>query len=80
MTGSGWRLSRGAQCTGNKFNNLRVAECGGRAFRVNDSACTNNMINSGQFLDSAQGGLSQPPTNPMTVHNLTVKSLRAIPP
>jgi hypothetical protein len=77
-TDSGWRLSPGTQCTGNKFNNLRVAECGGRAFRVNDSACTNNMINSAQFLDNAQGGLSQPPTNPVTVHNLTVKPLRPI--
>jgi hypothetical protein len=79
-TGSGWRLSPGTECTGNRFNNLRVAKCGGRAFRANDSSCTNNMINGGQFLGNAQGGLSQPPTNPVTAHNLTVKPLRAFPP
>jgi hypothetical protein len=63
VTDSGWRLLPGTQCSGNTFNNLRVAGCGGWAFRVNDSACTNNMINGGQFLDNALGGLSQPPTS-----------------
>jgi hypothetical protein len=77
-TDSGWRLSPGTQCTGNKFSHLRVAGCGGTAFRVNDSACTNNLINGGQFLDNAQGGLSQPPADPVTVHNLTVKPLHPI--
>jgi hypothetical protein len=75
-TGAGWRFWPATECTGNKFNNLRVAECGGRAFQVNDSSCTNNIINGGQFLDNAQGGLSQPPANPATAHNLTVKPLR----
>ncbi len=75
-TRSGWRLWPGTECTGNKFNNLRVVECGGRAFQVNDSSCTNNRINGGQFLDNAQGGLSQPPANPVTARNLTVKPLR----
>jgi parallel beta-helix repeat protein len=75
-TGAGWRLCPATECTGNEFNHLRVAECGGRAFQVNDSSCTNNMINGGQFLDNAQGGLSQPPANPVTAHNLTVKPVR----
>ena len=73
-TRSGWRLRPGTECTGNKFNNLRVAKCGGRAFRVNDSSCTNNIINGGQFLDNAQGGLSQPSTKPVTAANLIVSS------
>ena len=66
-TGSGWRLLPGTECTGNQFNHLRVTNCGGTAFRVDDSACTNNVINRGQFLDNAQGGLSQPPSKPVTV-------------
>ena len=79
-TGSGWQLLPGTECTGNKFNNLRVAGCGGRAFRVNDSACTNNLINGGQFLGNEQGGLSQQPTNPVTTRHLTVKPLGSFPP
>jgi hypothetical protein len=77
-TRSGWRLWPGTECTGNKFNNLRVFECGGRAFQVNDSSCTNNIINGGQFLDNAQGGLSQPSANPVTERSLTVKPLRPV--
>jgi hypothetical protein len=72
---SGWRLSPGTGCTGNAFNNLRVAECGGRAFRVNNDDCTNNIIDGGQFLDNAQGGLSQPRSHPVTARALTVRPL-----
>jgi len=72
-TSAGWRLFPGTECTGNKFNNLHVIDCGGRAFRVNNDSCTNNIINGGQFLDNAQGGLSQPPTNPVTAHDLSVR-------
>jgi hypothetical protein len=74
-TPSGWRFYPGTECTGNIFNNLRVIECGGRAFQVNDDSCTNNFINGGQFLDNAQGGLSQPRTTPVTVRALTVHPL-----
>ena len=77
-TRSGWRLWPGTECTGNKFNTLLVVECGGRAFQVNDSSCTNNIINDGQFLDNTQGGLSQPPANPVVARRLTVKPLRPI--
>jgi hypothetical protein len=73
VTGSGWRLLPGTECTGNQFNNLRVAGCSGMAFRVNDSACTNNVINGGQFLGNAQGGLPPLPTNAVTTSNLTVR-------
>ncbi len=74
-TRSGWRLWPGTACTGNNFNNLRVVESGGKAFQVNNGSCTNNIINGGQFLDNAQGGLSQPPTHPVAARALTVKSL-----
>jgi hypothetical protein len=71
----GWWLVPATECTGNRFNNLLVEECGGRAFRVNDDSCTNNFINSGQFLDNAQGGLSQPRSNPVITCDLTVQAL-----
>ncbi|MGP8198275.1 MAG: right-handed parallel beta-helix repeat-containing protein [Limisphaerales bacterium] len=71
----GWWLVPATECTGNRFNNLRVEECGGRAFRVNDDSCTNNFINGGQFLDNAQGGLSQPRTNLVITHDLIVHAL-----
>jgi len=71
-TQSGWRLSPDTECTGNNFNNLRVADCGGKAFEVNDDSCTNNAINGAQFLDNAQGGLCQARTNPVTLRALPV--------
>ena len=74
-TPKGWQLFAGTECTGNHFENLQVIECGGRAFQVNDSSCTNNLIDGGQFLNNAQGGLSQPTGNPVTVRNLVVHPL-----
>jgi hypothetical protein len=71
---SGWRLFPGTQCTGNDFHNLRIVECGGRAFQVNDDSCTNNTIHGGHFLDDARGGLCQPPTKPVTAADLIVSS------
>jgi hypothetical protein len=79
-TGAGWLLWPGTECTGNKFINLRVTQCGGRAFRVNDASCTNNIIDGEQFLDNAHGGLSQPPANPVTTRSLTVKPVRPVSP
>ncbi|HUD49636.1 MAG TPA: right-handed parallel beta-helix repeat-containing protein [Candidatus Baltobacteraceae bacterium] len=75
MTVSGWQLFPGTECTGNTFDNLRVVDCGGRAFQVNDGTCTNNKINVGEFLDNAQGGLRQPPNNPVIARALTVAPL-----
>jgi hypothetical protein len=76
----GWWLVPATECTGNTFSNLRVVECGGRAFRVNDDSCTNNFINGGQFLDNAQGGLSQPWNNPVIARALTVRPVASISP
>ena len=62
-----------------QFHNLRVVECGGRAFQVNNESCTNNVINGGQFLDNAQGGLCQPRSKPVTARDLTVRPVAPIP-
>jgi hypothetical protein len=69
-TRAGWQLSPATECTGNTFNNLRVVECGGRAFQVNNDSCTNNLINGGQFLDNKQGGLRQPRSEPVAARAL----------
>jgi hypothetical protein len=74
-TQAGWRLCPDTECTGNNFNNLQVAQCGGKAFQVANDSCTNNVINGGQFLDNAQGGLCQAGTNPVTLRALTVHPL-----
>ncbi len=76
----GWWLYPATECTGNKFNNLRVVGCGGRAFQVNNDSCTNNFINGGQFLDNAQGGLCQPRSNPVIACALTVRPVASISP
>jgi hypothetical protein len=62
----GWRLFPDTECTGNNFNDLRVENCAGRAFRVNDASCTNNRISGAVFLHNVRGGLSQPSSNPVT--------------
>jgi hypothetical protein len=66
-TASGWRLLPGSVCTGNAFKKLLITHCGGNAFRVNDVGCTNNTLTDGQFLDNAQGGLSQVAPNLLTL-------------
>jgi hypothetical protein len=63
----GWKLSPGTECTGNTFENLLIAHCGGRAFQVNDTGCDRNTIIGGQFLDNVQGGLFQAAPNLVTM-------------
>jgi hypothetical protein len=72
MTRHGWRLTPGTECIGNTFEDLRVLNCGGRAFRVNNVSCTNNKIDGAQFLANTHGGLSQPSTNLVVVKSVTV--------
>ena len=69
-TRSGWQLTPGSECTGNSFDHLSISGCGGKAFIVNNDACTNNVISGADFSDNAQGGLSQAPTNPVIVRAL----------
>jgi hypothetical protein len=67
---SGWQPCPGTECTGNSFGKILIAGCGGKAFVVNDASCTDNVIDSGQFYDNAQGGLSQAGANVVTVRAL----------
>jgi len=69
-TGKGWGPCPGTACIGNNFENLLVYDCGGKAFQVNDDACTNNVILGGSFLRNILGGLVQPRTNPVSFHPL----------
>jgi Right handed beta helix region len=59
------RMERGRQaapqteCTDNAFTNLLAVRCGGPAFRVNNSGCTNNIIIGARFEDDIRGGISE---------------------
>jgi parallel beta helix pectate lyase-like protein len=44
------------ECTDNAFTNLIAVRCGGPAFRVNNSTCTNNIITGAQFENGVQNG------------------------
>ena len=58
QTARGWQSVPRTECVENSFTNLIAANCGGAAFRVNDTTCTNNVIVRRQFDDNVQGGLS----------------------
>jgi hypothetical protein len=49
-----------SECTQNAFTNLIAKNCGGAAFRVNNSTCVNNVIIRPRFDGNLKGGLSQP--------------------
>ncbi len=46
------------ECTQNAFTNLVAINCGGAAFRVNDSTCTNNVVIRATFDGNRHGNLS----------------------
>jgi hypothetical protein len=46
------------ECARNAFTNLAAINCGGVAFRVNDSTCTNNTITRATFNGNRHGNLS----------------------
>lgn len=58
LTLHGWRPVPGTDCVHNSFTNLIASNCGGAAFRVNDTTCTNNVIIGAQFHNGKEGGLS----------------------
>ena len=72
-TAKGWQPRHGTQCTGNDFVNLIITDCGGRAFRVNDASCTDNIISRARFLRNALGGLSQPANNPVVLREAALR-------
>jgi hypothetical protein len=43
-TNTGWQLSPGTECTGNRFGGLQITGCAGMPFLVNDASCTNNLF------------------------------------
>jgi parallel beta-helix repeat protein len=55
------------ECTDNAFTNLITVRCGGQAFLVNNSTCTNNIIIDAQSENGVQNGLSHARAVLMTV-------------
>jgi polygalacturonase len=58
LTKRGWESDPQTECVDNSFTNLMASNCGGAAFRVNDTTCTNNVIIQARFDENLQGGLS----------------------
>ncbi len=58
LTFNGWRLQPKTECTNNAFTKFTANHCGSAAFRINDPACTNNIIVDAQF-DNPGNGLSE---------------------
>jgi len=67
QTERGWQSAPKTECTHNTFTNLIMVRCGGPAFRVNNSTCTNNIIIGAQFENGVQNGLSHAGADLMTV-------------
>jgi hypothetical protein len=60
-TASGWGPAPGTECAHNSFTNLIALDCGGAAFRVNNTTCTNNVIIRAKFAGNVRGlSLAQP--------------------
>ncbi len=59
QTASGWGPAPKTECVYNSFTNLIALNCGGAAFRVNNTTCKNNVIIRARFLGNVKGGLSQ---------------------
>jgi hypothetical protein len=70
LTAGVWQLCPNTECSGDDFENLKVNDCGGRAFRVNDASCTNNCISWALFQRNLRGGMSQPATNPVILREV----------
>jgi hypothetical protein len=59
-TANGWILRPGTECTGNNFEGLKITNCGGEAFLVNDNSCKDNMIGDARFQDNRNSDLTLP--------------------
>ena len=55
------------ECVRNAFTNLVAVNCGGAAFRVNNSTCTDNVIIRPSFDQNHRGGLSTAQPDLVTV-------------
>ena len=58
QTASGWGPAPKTECVYNSFTNLIAMNCGGAAFRVNNTTCTHNVIIRARFEGNGKGGLS----------------------
>ncbi len=73
MANTEWRTAKGwgpmpkTECADNSFNNLLAMNCGGAAFRVNNTTCTNNVIIRAKFDGNDKGGLSLAQPNLVTM-------------
>lgn len=54
-TAGGWAAEPKTECTYNSFTNLSADNCGGAAFRVNDTTCTNNTLIHANFNGNKSG-------------------------
>ena len=66
-TANGWGPAPKSECAYNSFTNLVAMNCGGAAFRVNNTTCTNNIIIRAKFDGNGKGGLSLVQPNLVTV-------------
>jgi hypothetical protein len=66
-TASGWAPAPRTECVYNAFTNLIAMDCGGAAFRVNNTTCTNNIIIRAKFTNNGKGGLSLAQPDMVTV-------------
>lgn len=67
QTAQGWGPAPKTECTKNSFTNLSAVNCGGAAFRINNSTCTNNVITRATFAGNRKGGLSLAQPNLVTL-------------
>ena len=58
QTAQGWGPEPRTECAYNAFTNLIAMNCGGAAFRVNNTTCTNNVLVRPKFAGNTKGGLS----------------------
>lgn len=58
LTPHGLKAAPQTECVQNSFTNLTASNCGGAAFRVNNTTCVNNIVIGAQFTDNVKGGLS----------------------
>ena len=58
QTATGWGPAPQTECVYNSFTNLIAMNCGGAAFRVNNTTCTHNVIIRAKFEGNVKGILS----------------------
>jgi len=58
LTSRGWQAAPRTECADNSFTALIASDCGSAAIRVNNPACTNNVIVRATFDGDARGELS----------------------